>query len=192
MLPWLDKIANMKQWISQNAEIEVNLLSIYIKELKKNKIEILQKLAIDAKLFEHDNVVILDIVLPFSNGQYCRKEPDSSSPENRPDYETEEESHDSLSASSKASKARKWYEDAEIKADIRKRIKRFVTLNSTENRRFEFFVTLTDCKDFEPQYNIQPGALATLYEDGREGNDHINFDLLSSKAETRLCRQTED
>lgn len=53
----------MKHGIAKNAEMEINLLNVYIKEFGEKQIEILTKSCFEATFFEHDHVIILEIRL---------------------------------------------------------------------------------------------------------------------------------
>ncbi|XP_071170969.1 stonustoxin subunit beta-like [Mytilus edulis] len=168
MSPWMVAIGNMKNWISQTVDIEMNLLSICIDEIGEKKIEILPKSSVDAKLFEHDSVIILDIALPFSSGQYVTKENVTN-----PQGTTQQQ--------------KSWYTDASIKAFVRKTVKRFLNLKSTKARCFEFFVTFTDREDTIPQAKIPDYARVVFYKNGEEKRD---IDLFSDEAVEMLSTET--
>lgn len=196
--PCLVVIDNMKHWLSQNAEIEISLLNIYINEIKKENIEILPKSGVDAKLFEHDHVIILDVVLPFSSGQYvkeelrtlsnCTTQQRQSSFTKMVSEIREHRRHDATTTSpSTNAEVKCWYEDAETKATVRKTIKRFLTLHKKFGD-FEFFVTFTDRKDSELQNKKSSCVRLLSYEDGEidESNN-----LMSSEAEENLYSRTD-
>lgn len=196
--PWLVVIDNMNHWLSENAEIEISLLNIYINEIKKEKIEILPKSGVDAKLFEHDHVIILDVVLPFSSGQYVKEDlhtlSESTTQEQQSPFNKmvsqmlEHRRHDTTSTSSSAnSEAKCWYEDSEIKATVRKTIKRFLTLKRSFPG-YQFFVTFTDRQDSELHVKKPPCVRLLSYEEGEidESND-----LMSSEAEENLYTRTD-
>ncbi|CAC5410243.1 unnamed protein product [Mytilus coruscus] len=193
MSRWLVMIGNMQHWISQTIEIEMNLLNIYIKEIKEEQIEILHKSGVDAKLFKHDHVIILDIVLPFSSGQYVNKEPGTSA------HFTTQQQESSVNQSvssmqtpgrhdtSTSAEGNSWYSDPNIKAYVRKNIKRLVTLNSTKNRHFNCFVTFTDC--IVPHRKVSSCIHVVSYEDGKETKE---IDLFSIEDEKMLSTSLED
>lgn len=194
MSPWLIKIGNMRHWLSQNVEIEMSLLNIYINEIKKADIEILLTVGLEAKLFEHDLVIILDIVLPFSDGQYVKKESDT-----RSNYATQrQQTHvkqtvsriqehigqsSELTPSSNYAKEKNWFTDSRIKALFRKTIKRFITLNARKTSSHEFFVTFTDSKYVVP-HNDKPSYVRVVsYENGEESTE---IDVFSAETDEML------
>ncbi|CAC5410239.1 unnamed protein product [Mytilus coruscus] len=194
MSPWLGTIDNMKHWISQNAEIEINLLNIYIDEIKNEEIEILPKSDVDAKLFEHDRVIILGIVLPYSQGQYVKKEHDTTQQKQISVKQTVSMMqmpgrHTITTTPSTTAAVNSWYTDAKTKGFVRKTIKRFVSLNSTKASCFEFFVTFTNRDDDIPQVNKSSCARVVSYENGEETRD---IDLFSEETEEMLCTKTDD
>lgn len=169
---------------------------MYINKIKKEKIEILPKVGVDAKLFEHDHLIILDINLPFSSGQYVQKEPDKSSHSTTQQQESsvkqtlpsiQESRRHEPKISSASAEVNSWYTDSNIKAYVRKTIKRFVTLNSTKTSHFEFFVTFTDC--IVPHDKVSSCASVVLYEDGKE-TQQIEF--FSSELEKMVWTGVKD
>lgn len=189
MSQWLVRIDEMKHWISQHAEIEINLLNIYIKEVRKGKIEILPKSGVDAKLFEHDSVVILDIILPFSRGQFMKKEPASHviyTRANQQHSKTNKHGHKKNKDARPVTDAevKNWYADANIKSTVRKTIKSFLTIHSKKSSTFEFFITFTDLQ------NDGPCVRVVSYTDGEDDKKDIN--LSSKNAMTMLCDPTEN
>lgn len=187
--PWLHTIDSMKHWISEKVETEINLLNAFVQVIKRAKIEILPSTAVEAKLVEHDYMVILNVVLPFSSGQYVKPEHDTNSHYYTPqwDPESDDRDHSTSETSSTDEKETSWFADTDTTASVRKRIKRFLSLNSKKDSRFEFFVTFTDYDDTDIHTNTQPGAYAYLYEEDEENNDDNKFDLLSPEAEQKLC-----
>lgn len=194
MTPWMDKIDEMNKWITQNAEIEINLLNIYINEIKKGNIEILSTSGVDAKLFEHDSVIILDIILPFSSGQFVKAESHAHSIHTRTNQQ-----HSERPSKSKTHKhglkehkdvpyitdaeVKSWYSDFNIKTTLRKTIKRFLSFHSKKSSSFEYFVTFTDRKDDGPCVRV------VSYKEGED--DKTDIDLFSEEAMTMLCEPTE-
>ncbi|XP_071170970.1 stonustoxin subunit beta-like [Mytilus edulis] len=196
MSQWLVKIGNMQHWFSQNIELEMNLLNIYIKQIKKEQIQILNKSGVDGKLFQHNHVIILDIVLPFSSGQYVYKEPDTNA------HSTIQQRASSVKQSvtrmqayerhdtSTSTDVNSWYSDPNIKAYIRKTIKRFVTLNSKKAMHFNFFATFTDC--IVPHRKESSCIHVVSYEDGKETKetDLFSTSLEEDRRESRIDRHS--
>ncbi|VDI74339.1 Hypothetical predicted protein [Mytilus galloprovincialis] len=196
MPPRHDTIDNMTHWISENAETEISLLNTFINKIKKEKIEILSKVGVDAKLFEHDHLIILDIDLPFSSGQYVQKEPAKSSHSTTQQQESsdkqtlpsmQESRRHEPKTSSASAEVNSWYTDSNIKAYVRKTIKRFLTLNTTKASHFKFFVTFTD--RIVPHDKVSSCASVVLYEDGKETKQ---IDFFSSELEKILCTVLRD
>lgn len=192
MTPWLVKIDEMNHWITQTAEKETNLLNIFINEIKKGKIEILPTSGIDAKLFEHDSVIILDIILPFSSGQFVKTESDAPVIYTRANQQNSQRLPKSNKHGQKEQKdapyitdavVKSWYSDFNIKTTLRKTIKRFLSFHSKKSSSFEYFVTFTDRKDDGPCVRV------VSYKEGED--DKTDIDLFSEEAMTMLCEPTE-
>ncbi|CAG2217260.1 unnamed protein product [Mytilus edulis] len=137
-----------------------------------------------------------DIVLPFSSGQYVYKEPGTNAHSTiQQRASSVKQSVTSMQAyerhdTSTSTDVNSWYSDPNIKAYIRKTIKRFVTLNSKKAMHFNFFATFTDC--IVPHRKESSCIHVVSYEDGKETKetDLFSTSLEEDRRESRIDRHS--